>query len=125
MEEFTYLENHRLGKPKTPSKWIGKPEYLPITKIRMTCGGGMGGSTWYEYVQHLDKIPSNEIISVRRYDGKDIRLNTSYIVEAEDFTMATVHLDISEWAKLSASYRGSNIETYYVLIDGDQKLELL
>ena len=37
MEQFTYRENPELGKEFTPSEWDGEPEYLPITRIKMTC----------------------------------------------------------------------------------------
>lgn len=41
MKQFEYVEDAKLGKPKTPSKWKCFPEYTLITKVRMTCGGGL------------------------------------------------------------------------------------
>lgn len=62
MEQFTYRENPELGKEFTPSEWDGEPEYLPITRIKMTCGGGMGGQSWYEYIHRIKDIPNNAIM---------------------------------------------------------------
>ena len=36
MKQFEYVEDAKLGKPKTPSKWKCFPEYTLITKVRMT-----------------------------------------------------------------------------------------
>lgn len=95
-EEIKYLKDAVLGKIYTPSEWIGKPEYTSVTRLRMTCGGGMGGSSWYEYVHRVAGISSNAIVRFIRYDGKPIIINTAYIVEAEDFTLATVKLRLGE-----------------------------
>lgn len=122
-EQFKYMENPMLGREYTPSKWDGLPTYKQITRLRMTAGGGMGGACWYEYVDRLAEIPSNEMIEVKRYDGKWIRINTSYVVYSEDFTLATATLDIREWARCAME----NIETkkYYVLVDDNKKLMLI
>ena len=126
MEQFAYLKKTRLGRQKTPSRWVKeKPDYLLITRIKMTCGGGMGGSSWYEYVYRVEEIPSNTIMKFKRYDGKEITINTSYIVSAEDFKLAKAELDITEWKSMSTIYDGNNIETYYVLIDDDEELTLV
>ena len=88
MKQFEYVEDAKLRKPTTPSTWKCFPEYTLITRVRMACGGGLGGASWYEYVYRLDEIPTNKIIEVKRYDGKTIRLNTAYMVSAEDFKLA-------------------------------------
>lgn len=122
-EQFKYMKNPMLGREYTPSKWAGLPTYKQITRLRMTAGGGMGGACWYEYVDRLAEIPSNEMIEVKRYDGKLIRINTSYVVHSEDFTLATATLDIREWARCAME----NVETkkYYVLVDDNKKLMLV
>lgn len=125
MKQFEYVEDAKLRKPTTPSTWKCFPEYTLITRVRMACGGGLGGASWYEYVYRLDGIPTNKIIEVKRYDGKTIRLNTAYMVSAEDFKLAKATLDITEWAELSRGYIGPNKEEYYVLIDDDKELDLL
>lgn len=122
MEQFSYLKNPELGKEYTPSKWMGNPEYVKITRLKMTCGGGLGGQSWYEYV-YRQKIPSNQIAAFTRYDGKEIHINTSYVVEAEDFTQVKATLDISEWCDVQHDH-GERIREYYVLIDDGKTLTL-
>lgn len=125
MEEFTYIKDAKLDRQKKPSHWEGAPKYLPITRLNMTCGGGVGGSNWYEYVYRVDNIPSNTIMEFIRYDGKQIKINTTYIVGAEDFKLATARLNISEWATATKSYNNDTIETYRVLIDDNAELKLM
>ena len=114
MEQFTYIKDAKLGKEKNPSYWMGQPEYLPITRIKLSCGGGIGGASWYEYVYRVNEIPSNIIVKFKRYDGKEISINTAFIVKAEDFKLAIADLNISEWAAMTRDYNGSNIKRYYV-----------
>lgn len=121
MLKFEYLNDARLRKPKTPSHWEKEPEYTPVTRLDLDCGGKM----WSEYVYRVDTIPSNEIVKFKRYDGKDIMLNTSYIVLAQNFKIAKAELNISEWASATGWYTEDNIESYYVLIDDDAELQLL
>ena len=85
-----------LPKPMSPAYWVSGVSYREITRIKMTCGGGMGGSVWYEYV---NRIPLKDLASfdkmcmtVRRWDGKEILLNRSYMVKAEQFTIASAVL---------------------------------
>ena len=75
-----------LRRPMTPGKWVGRPSYLKITRLKMSCGGGLGGSTWYEYVQRISlpelaKKPDSLVF--RTWNGQEIFLNKSYIVKAE------------------------------------------
>jgi len=91
-------ESDVLKRPMTPSKWVTKDVYYqPITRIKMSCGGGIGGSTWYEYV---DRIPLEALAAVgtggmvfHTFDGKDVLLNMDYIVKAEQFTVACAVLN--------------------------------
>lgn len=75
----------KLGKPMTPGNWTDDPiEYIPITEIRMSCGGGMGGCVWSEYIQRIDMddfIQSkDDFIKVVTYKGEEKILNKRYIV---------------------------------------------
>lgn len=125
MANFEYC--NELKKRVSPSKWVGTPEYMLITRLEMTCGGGMGGSRWYEYVARLKQIPSNEMIKVHRYDGKDIYINTSYVVSAENFTLGKAELDITKWKYYHTPNVNNEtvIETQYVLLDDGMELTLL
>ena len=85
----------KFGFPMTPSKWVGKPKTRKITRLLMTCGGGMGGSRWYEYVEHFqfESIDPDGVVIVDRIDGKNVWVNPKYIVQAEDFVLVEADYD--------------------------------
>lgn len=60
----------------------------------------------------------------RRYDGKEIVINTAFLVEAEEFTLASAKLDITGWARASRERLENYIKTYHVLIDDGKQLKL-
>lgn len=121
MGQIQYVKDAILKKGKNPSEWINEPEYIPITEIKMTCGG----KVWSEYVHRVYQIPSNTIMKFKRYDGKMITLNTSYIVSAEDFTLAIAELDITEWSEKNNCFSYGDSEKYYRIIDDNKKLVLV
>lgn len=89
MEKIKQLLTPIIYLPCTPAQWIGEPEYKQITQIHLTAGGGMGGSSWYEYVEKIDSIETNTIQEFTRITGKKILLNTRYITSAENFLLIT------------------------------------
>ena len=95
MTKIYTLHKRTLGVPCTPGKWVGNPEYAAYLEILMTCGGGMGGKSWYEYVKETktDLSELNGIIYLTNIDGKEIALNTRYIVKAELVRVMTVHYE--------------------------------
>lgn len=76
-----------LGLPKTPARWDGNPVFTPITRILMSCGGGMGGSRWYEYVKRVPHSDMNGLKTVTDVDGKEKTINAAYVVAMEDFSL--------------------------------------
>lgn len=89
------LNGKYVGFPCTPSRWTENPVYEKITVLTMTSGGGMGGSKWKEYVHRVNNIPPNTIQEYTRLDGKKIKLNSSYLVKAEDFTLVKIGYETS------------------------------
>lgn len=89
------LNGKYVGFPCTPSRWTGNPLYEKITVLTMTCGGGMGGSKWKEYVLRVKNIPSNTTQEYTTLDGKKIKLNSAYLVKAEDFTLVKIGYETS------------------------------
>lgn len=86
--------NEVVGVPMTPSEWIGDVEYIPVSKIRITCGGGMGGASWDEYVEMIEDIPTDKMIKVKRViDNKELIINPRYIVTSENYEIAHRKLD--------------------------------
>ena len=80
-----------IGFPMTPGRWVSKEaEYVPVTRLCMSCGGGIGGSRWYEYVNRipLDELAEKKTAVVTTWMGKRKLINMSDVVEAEEFTIA-------------------------------------
>lgn len=75
------LKENKVYLPLSPSKFVNK-EVIDALCIIMSCGGGMGGSKWREYVEpcHI-KDGLNEVHDI--VDNKDIILNSNFIVEIE------------------------------------------
>ena len=122
MTEIKVRTNLEVGFPRTPAYWVGEPTYEPITRIGMSCGGGMGGSYWHEYIKGtslLEKIPEEKLIQVERIDGKRCVLNTKYIVSCEEFDLCT------------CTYYSGNpnfeqgITKYQFLLERGQEVELI
>lgn len=91
--DIEYLKGTTIERPMTPSQWIDK-DYKKITRLLMSCGGGMGGIKWYEYVEREDDIEPDSIQTfVDAITGKRKRLNTRFLVVADDFTLVIARLD--------------------------------
>lgn len=85
------LNGKYIGYKCTPSRWTHEPKYQKITVISMTCGGGTGSSSWKEYVYRTGI--GEGIANYVTIDGKEINLNSNYIVKTEDFTLVTVRME--------------------------------
>lgn len=83
--------------PLSPSNWLdNEVKYTPITRLRLSCGGGIGGAQWYENVQRipLSDIKPDTMLEVTDLEGRKHLVNTRYIVEADSsVTVASVYLD--------------------------------
>lgn len=87
-----------IGVPCENDRWESNfIEGTPIIRLSMTCGGGMGGAHWYEYIdpeefevedclealRTEDKVPVKILFSEPSTPRKLI--NTKYMVDAEVF----------------------------------------
>lgn len=92
----TVYKDNCIGVPMTPGHWVSKSvEYTPITRLRMSCGGGIGGAQWFEYVNRvpLDELAEMKSAIVTTWNGKRKLINMNYVVEAEKFTIAKAVYD--------------------------------
>lgn len=90
METIPQLKQPIIYLPCTPSQWITETaDYKSITRITIVKPGGMSGSSYHEYVERVETIDSNTIQVFTRITGKDILINTSYILTAENFLLIT------------------------------------
>ena len=77
--------NCTIGLPRTPGKWKNTtPDVIDVTDIHMSCGGGMGGSSWHVYAKRIDlKVLQDDaqFINIQTYDGEEKIINKQYIVD--------------------------------------------
>ena len=84
-----------IGHNLQPTKRLDKHKKEGY-KIKMSCGGGMGGSSWYEYVTDIDSSdPNYEIVTT--LDGQTKRLGKQFIVNIVQVDFHGQTVDISDW----------------------------
>lgn len=79
--------------PNTPSRFIGKAQILKVKKVKMTCGGGIGGCSWDEYIVDFPETPKHDLIKVADYKGNKMTLNTRYVVKVTDSQIVMITTD--------------------------------
>ena len=88
MNEIRTLKGNKIYLTKTPAKVVNT-KIETIVRIKMSCGGGMGGSKWYETIKPTDIIP-NTLIQVETIEGETKLINTNFIVEAVEKQLITI-----------------------------------
>lgn len=76
-----------VGYPMSPGNWVTGITKTPITTIKMTCGGGIGGAQWLVRVERLpfDVFQKAEgFVKVKDIDGDEKLLNARYIVDVDN-----------------------------------------
>ena len=84
----------RIGLPCTPSKFVKRRDMLGY-KVKMSCGGGMGGSVWNEYLCNDVPEGSYQIIRIEDYAGMPKSINTNFVVKSERVIIETFLFDIT------------------------------
>lgn len=91
-------EKIQIGKPYSPAKRIGLGKQV-VYKVEMSCGGGMGGSHWFEYGEIKGDIKTDNIVTlVDAYTKEEKILNRNFIVSIKKVNFITYTWDITEWA---------------------------
>jgi hypothetical protein len=99
MSDYKILEDNVLTLPGSPAEWCYAPDLFPITVITMSCGGGMGGAQWKEYVSRIQTkdLTADQMLTVTdAVSDKEFVINTRYVVKIENFLM------------VEANYRSTN-----------------
>lgn len=110
--DYMYLKEgtNEIGVLRS-SKQLGKPKEKKVMSILMTCGGGMGGSSWREIVLKCD-IEPNTLQEFFTPKGEKIILNTSFAVTVTNYTLLTI--PVHDWLDETDS-------EYKILIKPDVK----
>ena len=97
-----------IGHNLQPTKRLDKHKKEGY-RIKMSCGGGMGGSSWYEYVTDIDSSdPNYEVVAT--LDGQTKRLGKQFIVNIVQVDFHGQTVDISDWC--DGGIRTSNKPVY-------------
>lgn len=90
------VKDTKIGYPFTPGRWVSELQTNTVMRVRMTCGGGMGGSSWYEHI----RIPAcgelalgDRLAGYTTWDGHKKFLNGRYIVTAEPAKIVTAKFE--------------------------------
>lgn len=88
--------NVSMTYPMTPSRWlVTKPTYTNVLRVRISCGGVIGGAQWYEYlcgVTFEDFTSAERFVKAKNINGKELLINVNNIVEARPFKIALARL---------------------------------
>ena len=83
-----------ISAPCSPSTRIDSKS-IEVTKIIITFGGGMGGSSQTFYANRVDKIPDG-MLSVETINGRVLELNPRYVVSKEKTIILKVVTDTTK-----------------------------
>lgn len=82
MTEIKKLTDGKIYYPKTPCEWVGKPKVSKILDVLVSCGGGMGGAQWHEYITDK-KVSGVGLHDYKRIDGTKVSLNSRWVVKVD------------------------------------------
>jgi len=118
-------EIYKIYKTCSPSEKPVVVDVKNVLLIIMSCGGGIGGSSWKELVLDEDcKIPSNELHTfIDAISGKEVTLNTAYIVKYEPKQVLKVYDDVTAHRNYSKKVCNKAWCERYIVLDRGQKWE--
>lgn len=108
----------------SPTNGVSIIDKSPCLKVRMTCGGGMGGCEWYEYIKPTELI-SNSIIDVVNVFGEKKQINTRYVVKVEEQECLIVEEDKTPWRNYDKKVCDSYITRTWFSIHPNQHIQIL
>ena len=119
-------EPYKIYKSCSPSKTPVVVEEKDILVVKMTCGGGMGGSCWDEFflTEDLSSIPSDALHTFTdAITGEEKSINTKYVVKIEGRQMLKVYQDITEWKNYHKKTCDKCYEERYIVLPKGAKWE--
>lgn len=114
---------HTIGYPCSPCEFIGSEE-KEVSRVKMSCGGGMGGSVWYEYGK-FDNLDSNKLCEFTdAITGEKKTLNTSFVVKIESGTIVKMSFDTTAHANYNTKICKKQTHTIYRYIKTSDDYEM-
>lgn len=108
--------------PNTPSFFMEPAKIYKVKKVKMTCGGGMGGCSWDEYIVDFPKNFQfgNGWLDVTNYKGEKMILNARYIVKISDSQIVGMKTNSQNphYAGIKTNYYETPIDDSVELCEG-------
>lgn len=124
METITY-PTLTFGRSCSPSAMPKIIKRIKAYEIVMSCGGGMGGSYWVEYIIDNDStFPSEQIIKVKNVLGEDVILNTRFVVKATPIDVLIIEHDTTDFTNYHSKKCNESHSIYYVSVHPNQECEI-
>lgn len=109
---------YELGLTKSPCKSHKVENLGPVSVVHMTCGGGMGGSSWREYGSFETEPEIGKMAKfVSAITGEEKTINPAYIVSIETKALVKVTSDTTPWRNYHRTECKKRIETMYLCFD--------
>lgn len=110
----------KIGKPCSPSATPEVIRRLPALKVTMSCGGGMGGSRWDEYIWEETNIPTDTIIKVTNILDEEISINTRFVVKSERVDILVVEHDVTDFVNYHSKNCDTATNVHYIAVKPNQ-----
>ena len=105
------LKGNKIYLTKTPCE-ITNVDIQNVLRIKMSCGGGMGGSSWFETVNQNVELKPNSLITVETIDGETKTINTNFMVYSVEKKLVKV-TEVHENSNFKETM-GKPLDYYYL-----------
>ena len=116
------METLKIGLPCTPSKHISH-EIIPAIKVRVTFGGGMGGTNKNYYCLVVN-TRNHDFYYLTLITGEEIQINPKYIVEIKKANLVKLVTDITEHTNYHKVEVKKHIKTQYIELNYRETYDL-
>ena len=95
-----------------------------FSRVLMSCGGGMGGSKWYEYGTFEETPQVGKMATlVDAVSGEKKTINPNYIVSIEEKKLVRVVTDVTAWKNYNKKVCTKATHTSYYWFDKSHNLK--
>lgn len=114
-----------IGAPCSPCNFI-ESKTTKVLKIKMSCGGGVGGSVWDEYGTTKDDFSKGGFITLKSaFTNEEITINTRFVVKAEEVQLVTMVWDTTPHANYNRSTCKKQTKTCYYCLPKNEKYRVI
>lgn len=114
-----------IGKTHSPSHAYGKTIENKVCELTVSCGSGIGGSCWEEYiVENLDNLARKTgLHKFKNIYGEEIVINMANVVKVRKVKVALVSEDITGWKYYGGRHENSeDVIMWYIILGENDKM---